>query len=93
MQGSPRASKGFPEMARQRMVGDYVLTQQLGTGSFAVVWKGKHRHTGAEVAIKEIASDKLTRKLCENLMSEISILKKTNHPNIIRLYETISVTS
>ncbi|MCO5597738.1 hypothetical protein L7F22_051819 [Adiantum nelumboides] len=80
-------------MARQRMVGDYVLMQQLGTGSFAVVWKGKHRHTGAEVAIKEIASDKLTRKLCENLMSEINILKKTNHPNIIRLYETISASN
>ncbi|KAH7416127.1 hypothetical protein KP509_14G076800 [Ceratopteris richardii] len=77
-------------MAGQRIVGDYVLTQELGTGSFAVVWKGKHRHTGAEVAIKEIAADKLNRKLCENLMSEINILKKTNHPNIIRLHETIS---
>ena len=39
------------------------------------------------VQIKEIATDKLNTKLRESLESEISILQRTRHPNIIRLHE------
>mgnify|MGYP000114256502 FL=1 len=78
-------------MDRPRIVGEYELLHQIGSGSFAVVWKAKHRLTGMVVAVKEIAADKLNQKLCENLMSEIEILKRTSHPNIIRLFATIQV--
>ncbi|KAL3694157.1 hypothetical protein R1sor_007808 [Riccia sorocarpa] len=74
---------------QQRMIGDYVVTQQIGSGSFAVVWKARHKLRGNEVAIKEIATEKLNPKLQESLLSEIAILKKTNHPNIIRLHEIV----
>ncbi|KAL2633581.1 hypothetical protein R1flu_005060 [Riccia fluitans] len=74
---------------QQRMIGDYIVTQQIGSGSFAVVWKARHKLHGNEVAIKEIATEKLNPKLQESLLSEIEILKKTNHPNIIRLHEIV----
>ena len=76
---------------QQRVIGDYVVTEQIGSGSFAVVWKGRHQVTGVEVAIKEIPTGKLNRKLQESLESEISILKRANHPNIIRLLEIVKV--
>lgn len=65
------------------------MTHKIGSGSFAVVSKGRHRVHGTEVAIKEIATDNLNRKLQESLESEIAILKRANHPNIIRLLEIV----
>ncbi|KAF8006315.1 hypothetical protein BT93_K0571 [Corymbia citriodora subsp. variegata] len=75
--------------ARGRVVGDYLVGRQIGSGSFSLVWHARHRVHGTEVAIKEIATGKLNKKLQESLMSEIHILGRINHPNIIRLYEII----
>ncbi|KAK2972292.1 hypothetical protein RJ640_014350 [Escallonia rubra] len=74
---------------RVRVVGEYVVGRQIGAGSFSVVWHARHRVHGTEVAIKEIATSRLNKKLEESLMSEIVILKNVNHPNIIRLHEMI----
>ncbi|KAK7349364.1 hypothetical protein VNO77_06679 [Canavalia gladiata] len=72
-----------------RLIGDYILGPQIGSGSFAVVWRSRHRHTGLEVAIKEINITQLTPKVRDNLLKEISILSTVHHPNIIRLFEAI----
>ncbi|KAL5550255.1 hypothetical protein UlMin_000431 [Ulmus minor] len=74
---------------RGRVVGDYLVGRQIGSGSFSVVWHARHRVHGTEVAIKEIAMGRLNKKLQESLMSEIFILKRVNHPNIIRLHDII----
>ncbi|KAD3068378.1 hypothetical protein R6Q59_017773 [Mikania micrantha] len=74
---------------RARSVGDYVVGRQLGSGSFSVVWHARHKVHGTEVAIKEILTGKLNKKLEESLMSEIDILRNINHPNIIRLHDMI----
>ena len=76
---------------RSRVVGDYIVGRQIGSGSFSVVWHGRHRVHGTEVAIKEITRVRLNKKLQESLMSEIVILQRINHPNIIRLHEIIEV--
>jgi serine/threonine protein kinase len=76
----------------QRVIGEYIVTQQIGAGSFAVVWKAHHRqHPGFQVAIKEIATERLNKKLQESLRSEIAILRRTDHPNIIRLHDIVEV--
>ncbi|GAV65439.1 Pkinase domain-containing protein [Cephalotus follicularis] len=74
-----------------RVVGDYLVGRQIGSGSFSVVWLARHREHGNEVAIKEIITGRLNKKLQESLMSEIFILKRINHPNIIRLHDIIEV--
>ncbi|CAJ1949423.1 unnamed protein product [Sphenostylis stenocarpa] len=78
-------------VGRSRVVGDYVVGKRIGEGSFSVVWHGRHKVHGTEVAIKEIAMLRLNKKLQESLMSEIFILKRINHPNIISLYDIIQV--
>ncbi|KAI8556705.1 hypothetical protein RHMOL_Rhmol05G0274700 [Rhododendron molle] len=75
-----------------RYVGEYVVGRQIGSGSFSVVWHARHRVHGTEVAIKEIVTGRLNKKLQESLMSEIVILKQINHPNIIRLHDIIEET-
>ncbi|KAJ8550994.1 hypothetical protein K7X08_000364 [Anisodus acutangulus] len=71
------------------VVGDYVVGKQIGAGSFSTVWHARHRAHGTEVAIKEIVTTRLNNKLQESLKSEIVILQKINHPNIIRLHDMI----
>ncbi|KAJ4850251.1 hypothetical protein Tsubulata_018316 [Turnera subulata] len=77
----------FPNPAR--VIGDYILGPRIGSGSFAVVWRARHRQSGVEVAVKEIDKKLLSPKVSENLLKEISILSTINHPNIIRLFESI----
>lgn len=80
---------GGPMMTR--LVGDYILGPRIGSGSFAVVRRSRHRHSGLEVAVKEIDKTQLSPKVRDNLIKEISILSTIDHPNIIRLFEAIEV--
>ncbi|XP_020085096.1 serine/threonine-protein kinase ATG1a isoform X1 [Ananas comosus] len=74
---------------RGRVVGDYMLGERIGSGSFAVVWRARHRQSGAEVAVKEIDKMKVDGKFREGLLKEITILRNISHPNIVRLYQAI----
>lgn len=74
-----------------RVIGEYAVGRQIGSGSFSVVWEGRHLVDGSVVAIKEIAMSRLSKKLQDSLMSEIFILRKINHPNIIRFIDMIEV--
>ena len=75
-----------------RTVAHWVLQQRAGSGSFAVVWKAVHRDTGKIVAIKEISTDRLNKKLKQSLESEVSILKQIRHKNIVHLEDVVEVT-
>ncbi|KAL0589885.1 hypothetical protein ABG067_002110 [Albugo candida] len=68
-------------------IGDYVVTSKIGSGSFAVVYKGYHKLTKLPVAIKALSLQKLNKKLLENLESEIAIMRQINHPNIVKLHD------
>ena len=68
--------------------GKYVLTQRLGSGSFAQVYLATKAESGETFAIKAIARNKLVDvKIQENLDSEIMIMRDYIHPNIVRLFE------
>ncbi|KAF8945725.1 Serine/threonine-protein kinase [Haplosporangium gracile] len=68
-------------------VGDYIVEYEIGRGSFATVYKGHHRVTKEPVAIKSVLRSKLTKKLLENLASEINILKGIRHDHIVALVD------
>uniref|UniRef100_A0A6U6DJ44 Protein kinase domain-containing protein n=1 Tax=Odontella aurita TaxID=265563 RepID=A0A6U6DJ44_9STRA len=76
-----------------KMVAGYALQQRLGSGSFATVYKGVKiidpQGRTETVAIKAITrtSEKLTKKVLENLDVEISILRTYRHPNIVCLHD------
>lgn len=81
--------------SKVKVVAGYALQQRLGAGSFATVYKGVQVEDGESsqgaktVAIKAITrtSEKLTKKVLENLEMEISILRTYQHPNIVCLQE------
>lgn len=81
--------------SNQRIVAGYVLQQKLGSGSFAVVYKGVKAPLAEPnalpdtVAIKAISRDsqKITKKVLQNLEIEISILRTYRHRNIVCLHD------
>ncbi|CAL9083187.1 unnamed protein product [Musa acuminata var. zebrina] len=75
----------------RRLVGDYIIDRQIGAGAFSTVWLARHRIQGTEVAVKEIAMSRLSEKLRRSLLSEVSILGRISHPNIIALYDFIQI--
>ena len=72
-----------------RRLGPWEVEKQLGRGSFAVVWRARHVQTRRRVALKEIDVAKLNAKLRESLESEIAVLRRVRHENIIRLHDIV----
>ncbi|WBW74800.1 autophagy serine/threonine protein kinase Atg1 [Schizosaccharomyces osmophilus] len=72
-------------------IGPYVIRSEIGRGSFAIVYKGKHSETKRVVSIKSVLTKKLTKKLLENLESEISILKEIRHVHVVELIDCIKL--
>jgi len=64
---------------------DYELLYMLGKGTYGEVRLVKHTATGVKRAMKTIS--KANAQMSMNFVEEISILKKLDHPNVLRLYE------
>ena len=75
-----------------RKVGQWLVSGEIGAGSFAIVFRAQHEGTGNEVAIKEIRTDKLSARLRASLESEVTILKRIDHKNIVNLKEVLAVS-
>lgn len=70
---------------KEKLSDDYELDQELGKGTYGVVYKGIHKATGEIRAIKQIARSKI--KKYERFINEVNALKMLDHPNIIKLFE------
>ena len=57
----------------------------LGSGGFGTVYKCRHRQTQQTRAVKVVPKKKI--KNMETFLQEIEILKKLDHPNVVRVYE------
>ena len=69
---------------------DYLITKELGKGSYAVVKLAKHKITKDKYAIKIYTKESLLDPQKRNTVkNEINILKQLNHLNIMKLYEVI----
>ncbi|KAI0382935.1 Serine/threonine-protein kinase ATG1 [Hypomontagnella monticulosa] len=75
--------------ATDETVGSFIIGSEIGKGSFAQVYMGKHKVTGELVAIKSVELARLNKKLKENLYSEIKILKELRHPHIVALHDCV----
>jgi len=64
-----------------------IESKRLGKGSFAEVFLGANIKTGESVAIKCITIAQI--KKIEQVVVEIDIMKKMNHPNIVKYQDVI----
>jgi len=80
----------------QKKINQYLLIKDLGRGGFGKVKLALHSETKAQYAIKIANKHRLKKKLLTKsksaytqLATEIAIMKKMDHPNIVRLFEVI----
>ena len=64
----------------------FTLGEKLGEGSFGSVYKGYHKESQFLLAIKEIGVVK--EKLSEDIKTEIEVLKKCKHKNVVAYFGT-----
>ena len=74
-------------------IGDYLIKQTLGKGTFGKVKLGIYLPKNEKVAIKVLEKDRMTDKVDQILIKrEFDMLTKFNHPNIIlvsEIFETV----
>ncbi|KAL3428271.1 hypothetical protein PVAG01_01780 [Phlyctema vagabunda] len=86
-QPPPSSSSSRRSRTGDRAVGSFTIEDEIGKGSFATVYRGRHKPSGALVAVKSVNLAKLNKKLKENLYCEIEILKGLQHPHIVALID------
>ncbi|XP_015430812.1 PREDICTED: calcium/calmodulin-dependent protein kinase type II alpha chain isoform X8 [Dufourea novaeangliae] len=72
-----------------RFSDNYDLKEELGKGAFSVVRRCVQKSTGHEFAAKIINTKKLTPRDFQKLEREARICRKLQHPNIVRLHDSI----
>ncbi|XP_018376346.1 PREDICTED: calcium/calmodulin-dependent protein kinase type II alpha chain isoform X12 [Trachymyrmex cornetzi] len=72
-----------------RFSDNYDLKEELGKGAFSVVRRCVQKSTGHEFAAKIINTKKLSTRDFQKLEREARICRKLQHPNIVRLHDSI----
>ncbi len=71
----------------ERKIGPFRLGKQIGAGGMGIVYKAIYEETGKEVALKVLPPGLVgDQKLLKRFEREIDILKRLQHPNIVRYY-------
>ena len=65
---------------------EYLFVEEIAKGTFGKVFKGVHKETGIERAIKVIIKPNIAEY--ETFIRELGILKSLDHPNIVNIIET-----
>ncbi len=81
------AAGNAPPRRLPERLGPYVLGDELGRGSLAVVMRGEHEALGRTAAVKILL--RVTQSLfTERFKREAHLAASLNHPNIVSVYDT-----
>lgn len=70
--------------ALRRVTSDFAPENELGRGGFGVVYKGVF-HDGSAIAVKRMEAAVISSKALDEFQSEISVLSKVRHRNLVSL--------
>jgi len=74
---------------KETMIGNWRLVEKLGKGAYGTVYKAINITDGTMGAIKTFGEVEVSEQEQKAIRKEISILKKMDHPNILKFYEII----
>jgi calcium-dependent protein kinase len=68
---------------------NYTISAKIGSGAFGYVRLAVHKDSSQKRAVKTIDKESITKDMKERtkFFNEVDILRRADHPNIIRLYE------
>src|ERR671912_694988 len=85
--GTALAATGAHRMLGAVMLGQYELVDVLGQGGMSVVFKGRHKMTEQEVALKILPPELAAHSQVKSrFLDEAKALAALDHPNIVHLY-------
>ena len=85
--GAALGATGAHRMLGQVMLGQYELVDVLGQGGMSVVFKGRHKMTEQEVALKILPPELAAHSQVKSrFLEEAKALAALDHPNIVHLY-------
>ena len=85
--GAVNGATGAHRMLGQVMLGVYELVDVLGQGGMSVVFKGRHKMTDQEVALKILPPELAAHSQVKSrFLEEAKALAALDHPNIVHLY-------
>ena len=65
----------------------YELEDKIRSGSFATIWKGRHKESSVRCAVKVVNRKDLKPKDDAQFLQEVSILHSLRHKNIVSLHD------
>jgi len=71
----------------RRLEDEYVKGGEIGRGGFAIVYAGKQKATGREVAIKVVQKNSVDTSDLQSLKREIDIMRQVDHVNVLPLID------
>ena len=81
-------------MPSVKRIGQYVLGETLGTGTFGKVQRATHAITNHVVAVKVLNREQIQdAEAMQKIKLEVQILKLFSHPHIIALYQVVKSPS
>lgn len=70
------------------LLGDYRITERIGEGGFALVYKGTHRYLGSTYALKVLRPERtISQRFVKRFAAEARITAELKHPNIVRIVD------
>jgi len=85
--GAAVGATGAHRMVGQVVLGHYELVDVLGQGGMSVVFKGRHKLTEQEVALKILPPELAAHSQVKSrFLEEAKALAALDHPNIVHLY-------
>ena len=78
----------------RKYIGQFILGEKLGQGTFGIVVLATHQLTGEKVAVKILEKEKIIQEADKTRIErEIKILKNLRHNNIVHLYDVKETAS
>ena len=75
-------------LIHRKYIGQFILEEKLGQGTFGIVVLATHQLTGEKVAVKILEKEKIIQEADKTRIErEIKILKNLRHNNIVHLYD------
>ena len=76
------------EWTVQSKLSDFEVLSELGRGAYGVVSKVRYRRDGRLYVLKEVNVASLNSKEQTEAVSEVILLRKVRHPNIVKYYDS-----